>query len=141
LERFLTLCGSLALQGGPLFWVATHRIHHQNADAPGDPHSPRDGWWWSHAGWLLRGDAECDAELARYVPDLRRDPFHRWLDRWHWLPLAIMTFALAAAGWWAGGARLAASLVTWGIFLRTTIALHGTWLVNSASHSWGSRRF
>src|SRR5215471_13804698 len=32
LEYTLTICGSLALQGGPLFWVATHRIHHQNAD-------------------------------------------------------------------------------------------------------------
>ncbi len=52
LECILTICGALALQGGPLFWVATHRIHHQNADKDGDPHSPRDGWWWAHpVGW------------------------------------------------------------------------------------------
>jgi stearoyl-CoA desaturase (delta-9 desaturase) len=31
--------------------------------------------------------------------------------------------------------------VLWGIFLRTTIGLHSTWLVNSATHMWGSRRF
>jgi fatty-acid desaturase len=36
---------------------------------------------------------------------------------------------------------MAASLVCWGIFLRTTVELHGTWLVNSAAHTWGSRRF
>ena len=35
------------------------------------------------------------------------------------------------------GAFLAASLVSWGIFLRTTIELHGTWLVNSAAHTLG----
>ena len=31
--------------------------------------------------------------------------------------------------------------VLWGIFLRTTLGLHATWLVNSATHMWGSRRF
>jgi fatty-acid desaturase len=29
----------------------------------------------------------------------------------------------------------------WGIALRTTLGLHSTWLVNSATHLWGSRRF
>jgi stearoyl-CoA desaturase (delta-9 desaturase) len=29
----------------------------------------------------------------------------------------------------------------WGIFLRTVMGLHCTWLVNSATHIWGSRRF
>jgi stearoyl-CoA desaturase (delta-9 desaturase) len=31
--------------------------------------------------------------------------------------------------------------VLWGIFFRTTFGLHATWLVNSATHMWGSRRF
>ena len=46
-----------ALEGGPMFWVATHRIHHQFADRQGDPHTPRDGKWWSHIVWMLVGDA------------------------------------------------------------------------------------
>jgi stearoyl-CoA desaturase (delta-9 desaturase) len=29
----------------------------------------------------------------------------------------------------------------WGIFVRTVVGLHATWLVNSATHSWGTRRF
>jgi stearoyl-CoA desaturase (delta-9 desaturase) len=29
----------------------------------------------------------------------------------------------------------------WGIFFRTVLGLHSTWLVNSATHIWGSRRF
>ena len=29
----------------------------------------------------------------------------------------------------------------WGTALRTTFGLHCTWLVNSATHLWGSRRF
>jgi fatty-acid desaturase len=38
-----------------IFWVATHRIHHQFTDQEGDPHSPRDGKWWAHMGWILTG--------------------------------------------------------------------------------------
>ena len=50
LEYFFAFCGTLALEGGPIFWVATHRIHHQKSDRPGDPHSPREGAWWAHVG-------------------------------------------------------------------------------------------
>jgi len=42
-EYFLTTCGTLALEGGPIAWVATHRVHHQLTDVEGDPHSPREG--------------------------------------------------------------------------------------------------
>ena len=35
-EYLLTVCGTLALEGGPIAWVATHRAHHQNADKEGD---------------------------------------------------------------------------------------------------------
>ena len=55
-EYALTWCGTLALEGGPIFWVATHRIHHQHSDREGDPHTPREGTWWAHAGWILSGE-------------------------------------------------------------------------------------
>ena len=141
LECILTICGALALQGGPLFWVATHRIHHQNADRNGDPHSPRDGWWWAHAGWLVRGDSMRNAALAPYVSDLRRDPLHCWLEKWHAVPFLVLSVILVGWGAVRGGTFMAASLVSWGIFLRTVVELHGTWLVNSAAHTWGRRRF
>jgi stearoyl-CoA desaturase (delta-9 desaturase) len=32
-------------------------------------------------------------------------------------------------------------MLPWGGFLRVTLGLHATWLVNSATHLWGSRRF
>jgi len=52
-EYPLTLCGMLALQGGPLKWVATHRVHHAFSDRPNDPHSPTKGFWWAHVLWLF----------------------------------------------------------------------------------------
>jgi len=53
MEYFLTWCGTLALEGGPIFWVATHRVHHQKSDQEGDPHTPREGTWWAHMGWII----------------------------------------------------------------------------------------
>ena len=135
IEYFLTICGTLALEGGPIFWVATHRIHHQKSDQEGDPHTPREGTWWAHMGWIITGKGlHHDASvLARYVPDLCRDPFHVWLSNWHWLTNVVVGLVLLAIG--------GVPWVLWGIFFRTTVGLHTTWLVNSATHLWGSRRF
>jgi stearoyl-CoA desaturase (delta-9 desaturase) len=134
-EYFLTICATLALEGGPFFWVAIHRVHHQNSDKPGDPHSPHEGGLWSHVGWVVTGRAlhnRADA-LLPYVPDLRKDKFHVWISQWHWLPITILGIILFAIG--------GLPTLLWGIFLRTVIGLHATWLVNSATHMWGKQRF
>ena len=135
LEYSIAVCGTLALEGGPIFWVATHRVHHQNSDHTGDPHTPREGTWWAHAGWILNGKAMHSetAILSRYAPDLAKDRFYVWLSKYHWIPLTTLGIVLLALGGW--------SWVLWGIFLRVTLGLHATWLVNSATHIWGSRRF
>ena len=134
-EYFLAVCGTLTLEGGPIFWVATHRQHHQLSDHEGDPHSPRDGGLWAHMGWILFGDTHHnDTELmGKYAKDLARDPFYRWMNTYHWVPLTTVGVILLAVGGW--------SMVLWGIFLRVVVGLHGTWLVNSATHMWGTRRF
>jgi fatty-acid desaturase len=134
-EYFLTFCGALALEGGHILWVVTHRIHHAHTDVPGDPHTPRDGGWWSHIGWMLRGPAQqYEPEvIARYAPDLIKDKFHVYLNKLYWLPIVFLAVALLVFGGW--------SYVMWGIFFRVTFNLHATWLVNSATHMWGKRRF
>jgi fatty-acid desaturase len=134
-EYFLTVCATLALEGGPIFWVATHRIHHQHSDQEGDPHSPRDGKWWAHMGWILMGKSmhHDTTTLARYVPDLAKDKFYIWITKYHYVPIVALGVALLALG--------GLPFVFWGIFLRTVVGLHFTWLVNSATHSWGTRRF
>ncbi len=143
-EYTMAACATLALEGGPIFWVAVHRLHHQVTDKPGDPHSPRDGAWWSHMGWMLWGPLHNhDPLLNRYVPDLLRQPFYRALSRWHWVPVTALGIGLLLAGSLAGGWHpyRGISWVMWAIFLRVTVGLHVTWLVNSATHMWGSRRF
>ena len=134
-EYFLTICGLLALEGGAINWVVTHRIHHAHTDAPGDPHTPRDGRWWSHMGWILSGTAQQHGNEVnwRYAPDLMRDPVHVWLNRLYFVPLIICGLLLLAFGGW--------SYLMVGVFLRVAVGLHCTWLVNSATHIWGQRRF
>lgn len=135
MEHLFAVFGALTLEGGPIFWVATHRIHHQKSDQPGDPHSPRDGAWWAHIGWILFGEANHNRTkaMAKYAPDLARDPFYVWLNNYHWVPMVILGAGLYL---WGG-----LSVFLWAICLRVTLGLHATWLVNSATHLWGSRRF
>ncbi|MDQ1468971.1 MAG: hypothetical protein QOJ99_451 [Bryobacterales bacterium] len=134
-EYALAVCGTLNLEGGPIFWVATHRIHHQKSDQPGDPHSPNDGGFWAHVGWILFGDVNHNNTrlMSRYAPDLARHKFYIWLNNYHWIPIVVLAAILYAIG--------GAPLFFWGIFLRVTVGLHATWLVNSAAHMWGYRRF
>ncbi len=143
LEYAMSVCATLSLEGGPMFWVATHRVHHQLSDQEGDPHTPREGTFWAHTGWILFGEAlHAQTEvLGRYAPDLRRDRIHMWLSKYHWLPISISGVLLFAGGWYWGGWVNAIGMVLWGGFLRVTLGLHATWLVNSATHLWGSRRF
>jgi fatty-acid desaturase len=135
IEYAMTICATLSLEGGPMFWVGTHRVHHQHSDHEGDPHTPNEGGWWAHIGWILCGmsmNAET-ATMARYAPDLAKDKFHLWVSKYHWLPNLIVLVALYAIGGW--------SWFLWGGGMRVVLGLHSTWLVNSATHLWGSRRF
>jgi stearoyl-CoA desaturase (delta-9 desaturase) len=134
-DYFLAICGTLTLEGGPIFWVATHRMHHQYSDQELDPHTPRVNGFWAHMGWIIFGEAHHNdtALMSKYAPDLAKDPFYRWLTTYHWVPLTVLGFGLLAVGGWG--------LVNWAIFLRVVLGLHSTWLVNSATHMWGRRRF
>jgi stearoyl-CoA desaturase (delta-9 desaturase) len=135
MEYVFATFGTMTLEGGPIFWVATHRMHHQLSDMPGDPHSPRDGAFWSHMGWILWGDSNHrnTKMLCRYAPDLAKHRYYVWLNNYHWVPLAVLGAGLVA---WGG-----LQMFLWGICLRIVFGLHATWAVNSATHMWGKRRF
>ena len=135
LEYLGTICGMLMSEGGAITWVAMHRIHHAQSDRPGqDLHTPKDGFWWSHVGWIL-----CKLDMGpremerRYAPELVADPVHRVLNRLHVFPNILLGFALFALGGW--------SWLIWGMFVRLVVGLNTTWFVNSATHTWGYRTY
>lgn len=143
MRRLIALTGVLAGEGPPLTWVAVHRKHHIYSDQDGDPHSPRDGAWWSHILWLMpkRTTAEKNDLFTRYAPDLLKDPFMRMLDPtfllWHFV-LGASLFAIGYLGW---DLYTACSFVVYGTFVRMVYVLHVTWFVNSATHMWGYRNY
>jgi len=135
IEYFLAVCGTLALEGGPITWTAVHRLHHQKSDQPGDPHSPRDGGWWSHILWLVYCEPNRTRlpKLMRYVPDLAKVKFYAVLNQYFWVPSVVVGIILLIIG--------GIPLFLWAGCLRTVFSFHATWLVNSATHMWGGRRF
>ena len=134
LEYVFATLGALAIEGGPIFWVGGHRQHHAFAEHPcKDPYSARRGFWWSHFLWLIYPAKKFfdPQESAKAAPDLARDPYYRWLNQNFLLlqvPLAGLLYALG--GW---------PFVLYGIFVRSVLLWHSTWLINSACHRFGYR--
>jgi sn-2 palmitoyl-lipid 9-desaturase len=136
LEYVLCTIGALALQGGPIFWVGGHRQHHLYTEDPDkDPYAASRGFWWSHMLWIMYPREKFyDPEIYRkYAPDLAKDAYYTWLDKYFLLlqiPVAIILYAIG--GW---------SFVIWGLVLRAVLLWHSTWLINSATHMFGFRTF
>ena len=140
----LTAFGVLAAQNGPLWWVGHHRHHHQHADGPGDTHSPRAGFFWSHMGWLF--STKCLPVRFDQVPDLSRIPEMRWLERNYYLVALGYGAALFAIGTWLSHSDPAAGvtglqLVVWGSIVSTVCCYHFVWSANSVCHCFGTRRY
>jgi len=155
LERTLATFALCSLEDTPTRWVANHRLHHCHSDKPADPHSPRDGLAWAHAGWLFRRvpHRRTMAFLDRYAGDILADDYYRSLERhptaivWIYLAHAAV-FGLAGllvgqlmTGDWAAARQLAASWIVWGVLLRTVLVWHITWSVNSLTHLFGYRSY
>jgi stearoyl-CoA desaturase (delta-9 desaturase) len=128
----LATLGTMNFQGGPIRWVGTHRIHHRESDGDEDPHSPRHGFLWAHILWCLAHDP-LRRDLTIAAGDLKKDRGMVWLEKWFWVPQAVLAGVLYLLGGW--------SWVVWGVAVRTVFAYHVTWLVNSASHVWGYCNF
>ena len=136
LEYAIALIGATALQGGPIFWVAGHRLHHAHTeDVDKDPYSARKGFWWSHMLWILypKSDFFSPDKYRKYAPELARDRFYLWLDKYFLLLQIPLGVALYLLGGW--------SYVIWGMCLRSVLLWHSTWFINSVTHMWGYRTF
>lgn len=132
---FFAFLGSLACQAGPITWVTAHRLHHEYADREGDPHSPIRSFFWAHMGWcVVKKNQIYDPKVQSVVAkELVRDRGMVFLQRTFVLWNVVLGAALYAWGGWP--------FVVWGIFVRLVLTYHGTWLINSAAHTWGSQRY
>ena len=155
LERFWLVMVLCCLEDTPCKWVTTHRHHHKHADHEDDPHSPLVSFFWSHFQWLTLHNTGTRTFEAyhRYAKDILSDPFCMSLEKRLWLAPAIYVahaigfFLAGLAGGWlatgsgAAGLQLGASLLVWGVIVRTVLVWHITWSVNSVTHTWGYRTY
>ncbi|NYF78614.1 acyl-CoA desaturase [Granulicella arctica] len=128
----LAFLAETSAQKGVLWWAAHHRVHHQVSDEVEDIHSPeQDGFWWAHIGWVLSN--EHDEYDSRLIKDFSKFPELRWISKYFLLPPTALSLALLAIGGWP--------LFLWGFCVSTVVLFHGTFLINSVAHVWGTRRF
>ena len=150
-EAVLGVMAGTAAEGPLLWWVATHRKHHQHSDREHDPHSPHAAlpenagfmdrarcFLHAHVGWLI---ADHHVDIGRYAPDLAADPLLRRISAlfpfWVILGLAMP----AALGWLADGPRGVLLGFLWGGLTRIALLHHVTWSINSVCHVWGSKPY
>ena len=90
--------------------------------------------------------------FERYAKDILSDKFYVALERgstWLWVILGswLAFFAFGFAAGLATGdtmleaSRIGASVLVWGVFVRTVVVWHITWSVNSVTHLWGYRNY
>ena len=144
-QFFFGFLGCASTQRGPIWWAAHHRQHHTHSDEPEDTHSPvQYNFWWSHMGWFL-----CQKNFPtkkRFVRDWLKFKELELLNRYDWIAPLIYASLIAGFGWICGnyfpglGLTCLQALV-WGFFISTVILYHGTFVINSLSHKFGSRPF
>jgi stearoyl-CoA desaturase (delta-9 desaturase) len=150
-EYAFAICGSVAVEGPVIGWVADHRRHHAHADEEGDPHSPHvgpdgkeagalAGLWHAHVGWLF--DHPTAVEADKYAPDLVEDRGMRVISRLFPLWVTLGLLVPFGIGWAATGA-LAGGLAAffWAGLVRVFLVHHVTFSINSICHFFGRRRF
>ncbi|MAB72045.1 MAG: hypothetical protein CMJ54_06025 [Planctomycetaceae bacterium] len=151
-EHLLVLLAMCSFEDTPARWVATHRVHHAHSDEQEDPHSPLVSAFWGHMGWLLvfNRALHTAGSYEKYARDVLRDPFYMWLERRSWRIAVIYTihailffvvaFGIGSAIWGVTeGLWFGASIVVWGVIVRTLLVWHITWSVNSLAHLFGYR--
>lgn len=140
LRRIFATIGALAGQGGPLFWVSTHRLHHLMSDQDGDPHNARRGFLWSHIAWTILSKHSFQTDY-KIVKDLKDDYFLLWLDNWHLVLQLLLSALVFTVTFVVSDLYSAIAAFIWAVPLRIVVVLHCTWLTNSVAHHWGYRRF
>jgi stearoyl-CoA desaturase (delta-9 desaturase) len=134
----LLVLGSMAFEGPAIEWAATHIKHHAKSDREGDPHSPVDGFFHAHLGWVFR---DSNADPRQYARHLLSDRIITFVSN-TFLIWALLSLAIPfVAGFLIGGWPLAWSGLLWGGLVRMFLTHHVTWSVNSVCHTFGKRPF
>ncbi|XP_041989217.1 acyl-CoA Delta(11) desaturase-like [Aricia agestis] len=139
LHFLLMIMQSITFQYSAITWAKMHRTHHRYSDTDADPHNAARGFFYSHIGWMLM---KSHPEFRKRVKltDLSDLYSNRILMLQHkYTTLFCVTFCLLLPTvipmyFWGESLNVA-----WHVtMLRYIYILHGTFLVNSVAHMFGS---
>lgn len=138
-RAFYAFFGAGAVQGSVKWWAHSHRIHHRYTDTNRDPYDAREGFWYSHMGWMLT-KANPKNRARADISDLTADPIVVFQHR-HYLALMLLSglilpTVIAGLGWgdWKGG-------FIYGGILKYFVIQQATFCVNSLAHWIGTQPF
>jgi stearoyl-CoA desaturase (delta-9 desaturase) len=129
-KLILLVFGAMAVEAPPLEWAATHIKHHAQSDREGDPHSPMEGLFHAHLGWLFK---DRFADPHQYARHLLKDPIVVFVNRTFLLWVVLSLVIPFMIGGWTG--------FLWGALVRIFIGHHVSFSVNSICHTFGKREF
>ena len=141
LVLFYSIFGAGAFQNSIIEWCSDHRNHHKSTDTEDDPYSASRGFWYSHMGWILIEEDNLKNDFSN-VKDLQKSKIIRWQHRNIFLIGAFSGIILPALiGYMFGGISSAIGCLVWGGLVRLVFVHHGTFLINSAAHIWGTQPY
>ena len=141
LVLFYSFFGAGAFQNSIIEWCSDHRNHHKSTDSDQDPYSASRGFWHSHMGWIMIEEDTFKNDFAN-VKDLAASKIISWQHRNIFLIGAFSGIILPAfIGFLIGGIATAVGCFVWGGLVRLVFVHHGTFLINSAAHIWGTQPY
>ncbi|XP_014252807.1 acyl-CoA Delta(11) desaturase-like isoform X1 [Cimex lectularius] len=143
LRLMLAIFQTLAFQNHIYEWVRDHRVHHKFTDTDADPHNSKRGFFFSHMGWLVIKKHKDVMNKGKTVDmsDLEQDWVVMFQKKTYAVLLPLICFILPTfipVYYWDEKPWTAWYVAA---IARYTLSLHGTWLVNSAAHMYGTRPY
>lgn len=134
---------TMAGQNSIYTWSRDHRVHHKFSETDADPHNIKRGFFFAHMGWLCCKKHPDVKEKGKLIDmsDLEANPLVMFQHRHFWwlaILFTVLVPTMIPVLLW--GERFWTSFI-FSFMVRYLITLHGTWLVNSAAHYYGSRPY
>src|SRR5207302_9953551 len=98
-KAILLVLGAMAVASPPIEFAATHIKHHAQSDREGDPHSPLEGLFHAHLGWLFK-DRFADPQV--YCRHLLKDAIVVFVNRAFLLWVVLSLGIPFVLGGWTG---------------------------------------
>lgn len=138
-KLFFAFFGAGSIEGSIKWWSHSHRVHHRYTDTARDPYDAREGFWYSHMGWMLT-KANPKNRARADISDLTCDWVVNFQHRHYLLLMTLSAFVLpcviAGVCWgdyWGG--------LIYGGILKTFVIQQATFCVNSLAHWIGVQPF